>query len=76
MRGVIVDGSVEVQGHEKDSSTAFFADLVLFGFECDFVRRAFEFAGAARILCNMSTEMEELRDTGRVAGDKDEVGFQ
>ena len=54
----------------------FFADLVLFGFECNLVRRPFEFAGMARILCNMSTEMEELRDAGCVARDKYEVGFQ
>ena len=38
----------------------FFMDLVLFGFECNLVLRPFEFAGAARILCDTSTEMEEL----------------
>ena len=50
--------------------------LSLLVLEWDLVRHTHKIACMARVFCDVFTEMKELRDAGRVTGDKDEVGFQ
>src|SRR5579859_3449851 len=45
-------------------------------FKCDFVWCSLELASTTRIFCHVSAQVQQLRNAGRVAREKNEMSFE